>query len=145
MSQPESEKPLPVSMWKDDKLRPWTIDNDLEAEIGGANNTLQDMIQNTSGSKMAGGRGMSSIDHKPESFLQFEVRPNPSFLCPFSVHSLSFLFLSLPFSSFLFLSLVTPALAASCIAHTNQRAHTNSLPLKMPTPLSLSPLTSRRK
>ena len=72
MSQAKEDKPQPVALWDDSKLRPWTIDEAQETEISNANSTLQDMIQKTSGSKIAGGRGLSQIDHKPEAFLEFE-------------------------------------------------------------------------
>ena len=67
------EKALPVSLWSDDKLRPWTMAPELENEIKEKNETLQDMMQNTSGSRIAGGRGLSELDHKPQSFIEFEV------------------------------------------------------------------------
>jgi len=54
MSVKKEDKAIPVSLWDDAKLRPWTIDRGLDAEIDAENEKLQDMIQATSGSKIAG-------------------------------------------------------------------------------------------
>jgi hypothetical protein len=54
MSVKKEEKALPVSLWDDAKLRPWTIDEGLDAQINDASDSLQDMIQATSGSKISG-------------------------------------------------------------------------------------------
>ena len=54
MSHKKEEKAIPVSLWDDARLRPWTIDKGLDAQISDANNSLQDMIQATSGSKISG-------------------------------------------------------------------------------------------
>jgi hypothetical protein len=51
---PPEEKPLPVSMWTDEKLRPWTIDEKLDEDINDANERLNIMVNKTSGSKLAG-------------------------------------------------------------------------------------------
>ena len=54
MSSKKEEKAVPVSLWDDAKLRPWTIDIGLDAQIDAENEKLQDMIQQTSGSKISG-------------------------------------------------------------------------------------------
>jgi len=54
MSVKKGEKAIPVSLWDDAKLRPWTIDLGLDAEIDEETEKLQDMIQATSGSKISG-------------------------------------------------------------------------------------------
>lgn len=54
MSTNKEEKAIPVSLWDDAKLRPWTIDEGLDGEIDAENNKLQEMIQSTSGSKISG-------------------------------------------------------------------------------------------
>ena len=53
-SGPPEEKALPVSMWTDEKLRPWTIDEKLDQDIDDANERLNSMMNKTSGSKLAG-------------------------------------------------------------------------------------------
>ncbi len=54
MSVRKEDKPVPVSLWDDAKLRPWTIDKALDAELDAEHERLQDMIQQTSGSKISG-------------------------------------------------------------------------------------------
>jgi hypothetical protein len=53
-------------------LRPWTIDDALDTKIDQEVDRLNDCVQKTSGSKIAGARGMSQLDHKPDMFLDFE-------------------------------------------------------------------------
>jgi len=56
----------------DKVLRPWTIDDKLDATIDEKLSALDDCIQKTSGSKIAGCRGQSELDAKPENFIAFE-------------------------------------------------------------------------
>ena len=53
MSQPE-EPTLDASMWPDSRLRPWTIDDELDQKIVDENLKLDDRVLKTSGSKLAG-------------------------------------------------------------------------------------------
>jgi hypothetical protein len=54
MSEKGQEPKLDVSMWPDSRLRPWTIDDELEAKIDDENLSLDDRVLKTSGSKLAG-------------------------------------------------------------------------------------------
>ncbi len=53
MSEPE-EPQIDASMWPDSRLRPWTIDNELDQQIVDENLKLDDRVLKTSGSKLAG-------------------------------------------------------------------------------------------
>lgn len=74
MSAEEPLKPRPsdASLWSDRDLRPWTIDDELDKKIADENERLDDCVQKTSGSKIAGVRGLSQLDAKPQQFLDFE-------------------------------------------------------------------------
>ena len=50
----EEEQNLDVSMWPDSRLRPWTIDDELDAKIDAENLSLDDRVLKTSVSKLAG-------------------------------------------------------------------------------------------
>ena len=50
----EEEPKLDASMWPDSRLRPWTIDDQLDQMIDDENLKLDDRILKTSGSKLAG-------------------------------------------------------------------------------------------
>ena len=79
---PLKPRPADASMWDDRDLRPWTIDEELDKKIAEENDRLQDCVQKTSGSKIAGARGMNDrLDAKPDMFLDFErFLSDPSWL-----------------------------------------------------------------
>ena len=73
MSTKQEEKAIPVSLWDDARLRPWTIDDELDRKIDEENNKLQEMIQQTSGSKIAGMQKYVHFDNegiRDASFVQ---------------------------------------------------------------------------
>jgi len=71
-SAPLKPRPADPALWSERDLRPWTIDDNLDAKIDQEVDRLNDCVQKTSGSKIAGARGMSQLDHKPDMFLDFE-------------------------------------------------------------------------